>query len=621
MRIGTDMQFFGARTNLAKLLLMTLNGGGDEIEGKVICEPLAKACKEAGIGEGDEDKPLDYETVSKLFFEVAIPWMAELYADTMNVIHYSHDTASYENLQMALHNSNVNHLMAFGIAGLSVVADSLSAIKHDDVYPVRDESGLTTGFKRGHPELVLPTFGNDDSKVDDIAVKVCDKFYQELDKQKLYKDAKATLSVLTITSNVVYGKATGATPDGRLQGEPFAPGKVILCFLLHIYDCLSHTFLNITSTGANPMHNRDQSGTLASLSSVAKLPYNSCMDGISNTFCLTPTALGSLSTDRAENLVTLLDGYFDTSTHNGGGQHININVLNRELLEDAHLHPEKYPDLTIRVSGYAVRFSQLTPEQREEVLKRTMHGSAIASNSNVLAHNCECSNLDPTEIEDLVPANLQVQNLGSVHSVETFTTNDGPGVRSLIFLQGCSKRCKFCSNPETQCVVNPIDCPEVAMSDKQVGNILHRYKHFLKPNNGGVTLSGESHMISFCKGYPPGSFVFFQFSHDSISLIGGEPLLQPAFVKSVFKRAKDMKLTTAIDTSGHGSPEIWDQCLPITDYVMLCLKGMDLDLASFLSGVSKWKNIRAREFAQYIRDKYKDVKLSLRWVLLKDMDA
>ena len=225
------------------------------------------------------------------------------------------------------------------------------------------------------------------------------------------------------------------------------------------------------------------------------------MDGISNTFCLTPTALGSYSSSRAKNLVTLLDGYFEKKGH-----HLNVNVLNRKLLEDAHAHPENYPDLTIRVSGYAVRFNQLTPEQREEVLKRTMHGSAMASNSNLPTHafNCDCFNIDPTLPDlaisqslfsdgDFFTKDISSENvpvIGSVHSLETFTSNDGPGIRTLVFLQGCSKRCKYCSNPETQCIVDPFSCPEVAVSDQEVVDVLKRYEHFLKPNEGGVTFSG-----------------------------------------------------------------------------------------------------------------------------------
>lgn len=573
MRIGKDMQFFGARTNLVKLLLMVLNGGRDEIEGNLISAPLSEACKKAGIGSDDEDKPLDYEKVSQLFFDTAIPWLAELYADTMNVIHFSHDMASYESIQMAFHNSNVNHLMAFGIAGLSVVADSLAAIAYDDVFPIRDERNITIGFRRGNPEKALPMFGNDNPKVDAIAKKVCDVFYEELNKQKLYKDAMATLSILTITSNVVYGKATGDTPDGRKKGEPFAPG-------------------------ANPMHNRDRNGALASLSSVAKLPYTSCMDGISNTFCLVPTALGPVSADRAKTLVSLLDGYFKENGH-----HININVLNKELLQDAHLHPDKYPDLTIRVSGYAVRFNQLTLEQREEVLKRTMHGSALASNtklSSVFPYHCDCYSENPTsvdldlEVHDLdifkdIPDSENVPIIGSVHSLETFSSSDGPGIRTLVFLQGCSKRCKFCSNPETQCIVDPYSCSEMAVTDMEVEGVLERYHHFLQPNNGGITISG------------------------------GEPLLQPAFVGSIFRKTKGVGLTTCLDTSGHGNAEAWERVLPYTDYVMLCLKGMDLDLASFISGVSKESNERARDFAKYVRDHYRNVKLSLRWVLMKGL--
>mmetsp|Transcript_12611 Transcript_12611/g.27607 ORF Transcript_12611/g.27607 Transcript_12611/m.27607 type:complete len:321 (+) Transcript_12611:226-1188(+) len=303
----------------------------------------------------------------------------------------------------------------------------------------------------------------------------------------------ATVSVLTITSNIVYGKSTGSTPDGRLMGEPFGPG-------------------------ANPMHNRDTNGALASLSSVAKLPYASCMDGISNTFGLTPTALGSLSCDRGKNLVSLLDGYFGKNGH-----HLNINVLNRKLLEDAHIHPEKYPDLTIRVSGYAVRFNQLTPEQRKEVLMRTMHGSATTSNpSKTSTVATRADSLDIEDLDDLEPvvqsnsgtvAKGTAVHIGSVHSLETFTSNDGPGVRTLgkflcLYCTTAKSRCNtqllfvnnspfillpspfLGSNPDAQCIVDPLKFPEVAVSDEEVIDVLKRYEQFLSPNSGGVTFSG-----------------------------------------------------------------------------------------------------------------------------------
>ena len=330
MRLGKDMQFFGARCNLAKALLYSINGGIDEVKKDHVIDGFEKMT----------DEVLDYEKVKKAYFKM-LEKVARIYSDAMNIIHYMHDKYAYEAGQMALHDTNVHRYMAYGVAGLSVVADSLSAIKYAKVTPIRDKDGLCIDFK---VEGDFPKYGNDDDRVDDIAIEVVDKMSSELKKHPTYRNAEPTMSVLTITSNVVYGAKTGSTPDGRKKGEPFAPG-------------------------ANPMHGRDKSGAIASLNSVAKLPYERCCkDGISNTFSIIPSALGNDSASQIENLVTLMDGYFSQGAH-----HLNVNVLNRETLIDAMNHPEKYPLLTIRVSGYSVHFNRLTKEQQLEVISRTFH--------------------------------------------------------------------------------------------------------------------------------------------------------------------------------------------------------------------------------------------------------
>lgn len=330
MRIGKEMQFFGARANLAKMLLMALNGGKDEKHNMQV----------GPKHEPYQGEYLEYDKVMELL-DIYRPWLANMYANTMNVIHYMHDKYAYEKTQMALHDTDVHRYMAFGIAGMSVLADSLSAIKHAKVRCIRDEeTGLITDY-----EIIgeYPAFGNDDDRADQIASEQVRLFYEELKKQKLYRDAEPTLSILTITSNVVYGKKTGATPDGRKAGEPFAPG-------------------------ANPMHGRDRNGALASLNSVAKLSYQYCKDGISNTFSIVPQAMGKTEEERLANLTAVLDGYFGQMAH-----HLNVNVLNRDTLVDAYNNPAKYPNLTIRVSGYAVNFNKLTKEQQKEVISRTFH--------------------------------------------------------------------------------------------------------------------------------------------------------------------------------------------------------------------------------------------------------
>jgi formate C-acetyltransferase len=330
MKIGKQMQFFGARVNLAKTLLYAINGGKDELSGMQVgprFEPITS-------------EYLDFDEVMNKF-EPFADWLATLYVNTLNVIHYMHDKYSYESLEMALHDRDVFRTMACGMAGLSVCADSLSAIKHAKVKTIRNENGLAVDFEI---EGDYPKYGNNDDRVDDIAVELVESFMNKIKKNKTYRNAYPTQSILTITSNVVYGKKTGNTPDGRKAGAPFAPG-------------------------ANPMHGRDTSGALASLSSVAKLPYEYSQDGISNTFSIIPGALGKNMDERISNLSSMLDGYFDQKAH-----HLNVNVFDRATLEDAMEHPEEYPQLTIRVSGYAVNFIKLTREQQQDVINRTFHG-------------------------------------------------------------------------------------------------------------------------------------------------------------------------------------------------------------------------------------------------------
>jgi formate C-acetyltransferase len=329
MKIGKQMQYFGARCNLPKVLLLAINGGKDETSGLQIApeRPLLTGAA------------LKYEQVKEQY-QFYADWLCELYVNTMNIIHFMHDKYAYEKLEMSLHDTQVERFMAFGLAGLSVMADSLSAIRYARVTPVQDDRGLAIDFKI---EGDFPCYGNDDERVDNMAQELVRDFEQGLKKHPAYRDALHTLSVLTITSNVVYGRATGATPDGRSAGKPFAPG-------------------------ANPMHNRDGRGALASLNSVAGISYDSCRDGISCTFTITPESLGPVLPEQTTNLTQILDGYFGQAGH-----HLNVNVLNRKQLLEAQAHPERFPQLTIRVSGYAVNFTRLSRKQQDEVIARTFH--------------------------------------------------------------------------------------------------------------------------------------------------------------------------------------------------------------------------------------------------------
>ena len=350
MRVGKQMQFFGARVNLAKALLYAINGGKDEISGDQV----------GPVTEPITADVLDYDEVMAKY-DPFLDWLAKVYVQALNIIHYMHDKYNYEQLEMALHDRDVFRTMACGIAGLSVVADSLSAIKHAKVNVIRNDDGLAVDYET---EGDFPKFGNNDDRVDQIAVSLVSAFMDKVRKNPSYRDSVHTQSVLTITSNVVYGKKTGSTPDGRKAGEPFAPG-------------------------ANPMHGRDSHGAIASAASVAKLPYEDAQDGISYTFSIIPKALGRAEEDRIKNMLTILDAYTEYRGH-----HINVNVFDRETLIDAMEHPEKYPQLTVRVSGYAVNFIKLTREQQEEVIARTFHESLAAQEQSLASHEADIGRID-----------------------------------------------------------------------------------------------------------------------------------------------------------------------------------------------------------------------------------
>lgn len=498
MRIGKQMQFFGARVNLAKALLYAINGGRDEVSGKQVAPPIAPITSEV----------LDYTEVRERYAQIC-EWLATLYVNTLNTIHYMHDKYCYEKLQMALHDEDILRTMACGVAGLSVVADSLSAIKYAKVKPIRNSDGLAVDFEI---DGEYPAFGNNDPRVDEIAQSIVTKFMTRLRRQRTYRNSKPTMSILTITSNVVYGKKTGTTPDGRKKGEPFAPG-------------------------ANPMHGRDKHGPVASLASVASLPFDYSEDGISYTFSIVPGALGKSVDQRIGNLVNLLDGFFMEHGH-----HVNVNVIDREVLKDAMEHPELYPQLTIRVSGYAVNFVKLSREQQLDVINRTFH---TFMQKVILLNQNNAENL---------------KNItGIIHHTESFGAVDGPGIRFVFFLQGCSLRCLYCHNADA--------IPRAGgniWTAKQAADEVLRYKSFI--SSGGVTFSG------------------------------GEPLVQPEFVTAVSKLLHEKGIHTALDTAGCEDPDRPEikAAIDESDLIMLDIKAVDSPTAIRLTGrdtVNAWKTL------------------------------